>query len=78
MSTKHEPPVGVWLTTSISVREVRGSIPGPVKSDTVSQTTRHHWDVSVLPRREVTEMGPTHVTSFFVNEIKTQRRSEKF
>ena len=27
------------VTTSLSVREVRGSLPGPVKSDTVSPRT---------------------------------------
>ena len=28
-----------------------GSIPGPVKSDTVSSTARQRCDASVLPRR---------------------------
>ena len=34
------------VTTSLSVREVWGSVPGPVKSDTVSPTARHRCDIS--------------------------------
>ena len=56
-------------TTSLSVREVWGSIPGPVKSDTVSPTARHRCDVSselcspgAKPRRWV----PSLVTRFGV------------
>ena len=38
------------LSSLVSVRKVLSSIPGPVKSDTVSPTARHRCDVSVLPR----------------------------
>ena len=42
------------------MREVYGSIPWPIKSDTVLPTARRPSDVSsVLPRRKAAGMGPT-------------------
>ena len=53
----------------LSVRKVWDSIPGPVKSDTVSSTARHRWDdfselccSGAKPRRWV----PSLVTRFGV------------
>ena len=43
-------PFGVALQASLAAREVLDSIPGEVKTDTVSPTTRHRCDVFVLPR----------------------------
>ena len=57
-------PVGRAVTRSSLDREVRGSNPGPVKSDTVLPTTRHHYDISskkaVLPWLNDVEMGPAN------------------
>ena len=49
-------PVNLVVKTLLLVREIRGSRPGPVKSDTISPVTRHRYDISsnfkaVLPRR---------------------------
>ena len=41
-----EPKLFARLKTLLTVREVWGSIPGTVKSDTVSPTARHCGDVS--------------------------------
>ena len=39
-------PVGVVLKGVALSAEIRGSIPGPLKSDTLSPTVRHRCDVS--------------------------------
>ena len=46
---------------SLSMRQVWGSIPGSVKSNTVSPTSRHRYDIffaAVLPKRNDAETGP--------------------
>ena len=62
-------PVGVVVTMSLSVRGVLGSIPGPIKSDTVLPTACHRCDVSsVLPRRKPAEMVPAnslHASAYY-------------
>ena len=62
-------PVSSVVTTLLSVKEVWGSIPGLVKSDTVSPTARHRCDASselcysgAKPRRWI----PPLVTCFGV------------
>ena len=55
--------------TSLSVREVWGSIPGPVKSNTVSPTARHRVDVSselCYPSAETRRWAPPIVPLFGV------------
>ena len=44
-------------TTSLSVREVWGSIPGPFKSDAVSSALRCFFG-AVLPLRKAAEVDP--------------------
>ena len=55
--------VGIMVTTSlilISVREVCGSIPGPVKSDTVSPPQRVSSEFeAVSPKCIIAKMSPT-------------------
>ena len=51
------------VTISLPVREVWGSIPAPVKSDTKSLTARHRCDVfsefeDMSSKRQAAEMGP--------------------
>ena len=65
-------PVGRAVTRSSLEREVRGSNLGPVKSDTVLPTARHHCDISskgaVLPGRNDTEMSPAnslHASAYY-------------
>ena len=57
------------VTTSLSVREVLGLIPWPIKSDTVLPTARLRCDVStVLSRRKAAEMGPAnslHASAYY-------------
>ena len=55
--------MGVVVTTSLLMREVKGSITWPIKSDTVLPMACHRCDVSsVLPRRSRGDgpMGPTN------------------
>ena len=56
--------LGLAVTRSSLRRDVRGSIPMPVKSDRVLQTARHRFKISskgaVLPRHIDTEMGPAN------------------
>ena len=47
----------LWLMTTLSVREVWGSVPGLIKSDPVSPTMRRFF-VAVLPRRYTGVMDP--------------------
>ena len=44
--TKKKRPVSSVVKTSLLVREVWGSRPGPVKSNTMSPVTRHRCDIS--------------------------------
>ena len=66
---KGEPAVSSVAKRTLSVREVWGSIPGPVKSDTVSPTTRHRCDVSselCSPGAKPRRWAPQLVTRFGV------------
>ena len=49
--------LALWLKTSLSTREVWSSIPGPVKSDTVSPPLRRFFG-AVLSRRFAAAMDP--------------------
>ena len=60
---KHNNRLVQLLSTSLLVREVWGSIPGSVKSDTASSTTRYHCDVCVVQTLGV-EMGPATQYTF--------------
>ena len=67
--TKNMYSTALWLSSSLSARQIWSSIPGPVKSDTVSPTGHHCCDVSsklcrpgAKPRRWI----PEFVTRFGV------------
>ena len=49
-------PVGMWFKTPLTLREVWGSIPGPVKSDAVSPLLRCFVGALIA----VAEMEPRH------------------
>ena len=57
------------VVTSLSTRGVRGSIPGPIKSDTISPMTRHRRNVSLelcCPDAKPRRWTPPLVTRFDV------------
>ena len=64
IGTKKNRPIGRALTRLSQEREVRGSIFGPVKSDTVLSTPRQRCDISskeaVWSGRNDAEIGPTN------------------
>ena len=57
---------GVVVKDITNGLQVLASIPGPVKSDTVSPTARHRRNFSVLPKRYAVEMTATLVNRFCV------------
>ena len=62
--TTKQRPVSSVVKISLSVLEVWGSIPGPVKSDTVLPTARHRCDVSSELSCQVLSRGDGPATCY--------------